>query len=193
MNHLGDLLSALIDGELTGADLDRANAHLAACAVCRTEAAELRALKRALRALAEAANAEVHGEAALSQRLLALDRPGRSGRHGRSGHPRPGYPVPALLRRGQGQRPARRRTRLIVGAVSLVVVGIGAAAFAVGGGAAGPSERQITPQFEVFDEHNAVTTGGVPFTGPAEVSAETERPVTPERLERPERPKTPQP
>ena len=32
MSHLGDLLSALIDGELSGAELDRANAHLARAA-----------------------------------------------------------------------------------------------------------------------------------------------------------------
>ncbi len=45
MSHLGDRLSALVDGELGGAERDRAHAHLAACRQCRTEAAELRALK----------------------------------------------------------------------------------------------------------------------------------------------------
>ena len=44
MSHLGTLISALIDGELAGTELDRANAHLAACDVCRTEAAQLREL-----------------------------------------------------------------------------------------------------------------------------------------------------
>jgi anti-sigma factor RsiW len=42
MSHLGDRLSALIDGELDGAERDRAYAHLASCEPCRTEAAELR-------------------------------------------------------------------------------------------------------------------------------------------------------
>jgi len=46
MTHLGDRLSALIDGELDGAERDRAHAHLAGCQQCRTEAAELRALKQ---------------------------------------------------------------------------------------------------------------------------------------------------
>jgi anti-sigma factor RsiW len=174
VNHLGDLLSALIDGELVGADLDRANAHLAGCAECRTEAAELRQLKRALRALAEAASAEVHGAAALSERLLALDSPGRPGR---PGYPRPGYRARTRLRPGPRRQPARRRGRLIWSAVSLMVVGIGTAAFAVGGSAgSGPTERQITPQFEVFDVHNAITTGEVPFNGPADVTAETAPP-----------------
>ena len=67
---------------------------------------------------------------------------------------------------------------MIWGAVSLMVVGIGTAAFAVGGGgSAAPSERQITPQFEVFDVHNALTTGEVPFTTPADVTGETPQPA----------------
>ena len=48
MSHLGDRLSALVDGELDGAERDRAYAHLAGCEQCRNEAAELRALKRKL-------------------------------------------------------------------------------------------------------------------------------------------------
>ena len=51
MSHLGDRLSALIDGELDGAERDRAYAHLASCEPCRTEAAELRALKKKLSTL----------------------------------------------------------------------------------------------------------------------------------------------
>jgi len=180
VNHLGDLLSALIDGELTGTDLDRANAHLAACAECRTEAAELRQLKRALRALAEAAGADVHGAPALSERLLALDRPGRPGR---LGHPRPDYLARARLRRGPRRPPVRRRTRVIWGALSLMVVGIGAVAFAVGGGGSAPSEQQvITPQFEVFDAHNALTTGEVPFSRPPDLTGEALQPAEPPQL-----------
>jgi anti-sigma factor RsiW len=49
MSHLGDRLSALVDGELAGAERDRAYAHLAGCEQCRAEAAELRVLKQKLR------------------------------------------------------------------------------------------------------------------------------------------------
>ncbi len=56
--HLGDLLSALVDGELSGAELDRANAHVAACGACRVEAHALRRLKHELRALAEVADSD---------------------------------------------------------------------------------------------------------------------------------------
>ena len=79
-------ISGLVDGELSGAELDRANAHLAACERCRAEAAELRQLKRDLRALAiplldpasEGADglAETGTDEALTRRLLAMAGPG---------------------------------------------------------------------------------------------------------------------
>jgi len=72
MSHLGDRLSALVDGELDGAELDRAHAHLASCERCRTEAAELRALKQKLRGLAAGAPAE----ADMTRRLIAITGPG---------------------------------------------------------------------------------------------------------------------
>src|ERR1700724_4321890 len=72
MSHLGDRLSALVAGELGGAERDRAHAHLARCEQCRTEAAELRALKQKLRALMTGAPAE----AAMTRRLIAMTGPG---------------------------------------------------------------------------------------------------------------------
>ena len=72
MSHLGDRLSALIDGELDGAERDRAHAHLAGCEQCRAEAAELRALKQRLRALTGRAPAE----ADMTRRLIAITGPG---------------------------------------------------------------------------------------------------------------------
>jgi sigma-E factor negative regulatory protein RseB len=72
MSHLGDRLSALVDGELDGAELDRVHAHLAGCEQCRTEAAELRALKQKLRALMTGAPAE----AAMTRRLIEMTGPG---------------------------------------------------------------------------------------------------------------------
>nr|MDQ2811443.1 zf-HC2 domain-containing protein [Actinomycetota bacterium] len=72
MSHLGDRLSALVDGELDGAERDRAHAHLASCEQCRVEAAGLRALKQQLRTLMTGAPAE----AAMTRRLLALTGPG---------------------------------------------------------------------------------------------------------------------
>ena len=67
MSHLGELLSALVDGELSGGELDRANAHMASCGACRVEANALRRLKHELRALGE-----VHNADGITTRLLAM-------------------------------------------------------------------------------------------------------------------------
>src|ERR1700751_2738732 len=102
MSHLGDRLSALVDGELGGAELDRAHAHLAGCEPCRTEAAELRALKQKLRGLMDGAPAE----AAMTRRLIAMTGPGgpmppRRRRVGIGPAPRPAA-GPASSRPGSG-------------------------------------------------------------------------------------------
>ena len=167
MSHLGDRLSALVDGELDGAERDRAYAHLASCEQCRTEAAELRALKQKLSTLLSRAPAE----AAMTRRLIAMTGPGG-----------PLPPRRRLLRLAPGPRPAgrretRRETRrpgprgpvrrryLVLGAVSLVV-GLSTAAFTAGGGEATPGPR-ITPPVEMYSVEHAITTGEVPFTGPS--------------------------
>jgi anti-sigma factor RsiW len=151
MSHLGTLISALIDGELAGAELDRANAHLAGCDVCRTEAAQLRRLKRELSALCEFDAADD----AVTRRLLAMTL--QSG------------PVAARpLSRRPGRRARRRRGRYVMwSAMSIVVVGVGAAAFGMGGSSSGNNEPQITPQLEVFDMQHAITSGDVPFADPS--------------------------
>ena len=51
--HLGERLSALIDGELGPADHERALIHLAKCENCRFEADMMRRLKRRLHGLGE--------------------------------------------------------------------------------------------------------------------------------------------
>jgi anti-sigma factor RsiW len=156
VSHLGDLTSALIDGELTGTELDRANAHLAACADCRTEVAQMRLLKRELSALADVCGAE-----ALTRRLLEM--------------PSPRDPLGSRpLRRAEKRRARRRRGRYVALGVSLVVAGVGAAAFGMGG-ASGTNERQITPQLEMFDMQHAVTSGDLPFADAPKVPAKAAR------------------
>ena len=165
MSHLGDMLSALVDGELDGAELDRVHAHLAGCEHCRGEAAELRELKKQLRSLTTGAPAE----AAMTRRLIAMTGPGG-----------PVPPRRRLLRVVPGRRPAagpprsrpgplgaqaRRRRYLVLGAVSLVV-GLGTAAFTVGGGGDAAPGPKITPPVEMYSVEHAITTGEVPFPGP---------------------------
>ena len=164
MSHLGDMLSALVDGELSGAELDRANAHVAACGACRVEANALRRLKHELRALAE-----VHDSEEITGRLLAM-----SGQAGPAGSAPLGHAARAHGGRyrvhSSRRLSGRRRGRYMLwGMVSLVVVGVGSAAFGMGGGA-GSTGPQITPQLEVFDIQHAITSGDVPFADPADVS-----------------------
>jgi anti-sigma factor RsiW len=179
VTHLGEQISALVDGELTGAELDRANAHLAACERCRAEAAEMRQLKRDLRALFA-----VDGDDELTGRLLAMvdpDRPVPSHqdlreqyRHGRGKGPRDERP------HGRGSRDdgdaARSRARYVVwSAVSLFVVGIGAAAFSMGGGGGAPAPK-ITPQLEMFSVEHAIVSGTVPNPEQTPAGASVTRP-----------------
>jgi anti-sigma factor RsiW len=182
VSHLGDLLSALVDGELSGADLDRASAHVAACGACRVEANALRRLKHELRALAEVSDL---GD--MTRRLLAMNsQAGQPGQGARVPARQPGSERVQRRRVGaagqraiadsysalpSGRLTGRRRGRYVLwSTVSLVVVGIGTAAFGMGGNAS-PSGPQITPQLEVFDIQHAITSGDVPFEDPADVSA----------------------
>ncbi len=164
MSHLGDRLSALIDGELDGAELDRAHAHLAGCEQCRAEAAELRALQQKLRAL----TADGPAEAAMTRRLIAMTGPGGPlppRRRVLRLAPRPRPAGPRTRRPSRPKRSVRRRY-LVLGTVS-VVVGLGAAAFTVGGGGQVTPGPKITPPVEMYSVQHAITTGEVPFAGPS--------------------------
>jgi anti-sigma factor RsiW len=176
MSHLGDRVSALIDGELTGAELDRANAHLASCDRCRSEAAALRALKRELRSLG--GSMETEAEAATVRRLIAATGPGgplpprRPLGRGRSGGPRrASVPRQENSRQTSPRRENSRHTALlrkprraytVAGVVSIAVVSLGAAAFTVGG-STGEPEPKVTPNMQIYTIEHAITTGDVPI------------------------------
>ena len=186
MSHLGELLSALVDGELSGAELDRANAHVAACGACRVEANALRRLKHELRALAE-----VNDSNDITRRLLAMGSldgppslagPGASVQARQLGRERgPRRRVRATGERSMGdpysysglpsgRLPGRRRGRYVLwSTLTLVVVGVGTA-FGMGG-SSGSTGPQITPQLEVYDVQHAITSGDVPFDDPTDVPA----------------------
>jgi anti-sigma factor RsiW len=181
VTHLGEQISALIDGELTGAELDRANSHLAACERCRAEAAELRQLKRALRALFEVDPPPPDG---LTRRLEDQGGPGGpvpSRRDRREQYRRSRGKGPRDKRpRGRGGRgdgdATRSRARYVVwSAVSLFVVGIGAAAFSMGGGGGAPAPK-ITPQLEMFSVEHAIVSGTVPEPDQTTAGASVTRP-----------------
>jgi anti-sigma factor RsiW len=187
VSHLKDQLSALIDGELSGSELDRAHAHLASCAQCRAEAAALRDLKRELRNLA----AEQPSDD-LARRLLAMATHDDAApfdaappRRAASAVPSPRTPLRAPDRPGGYQQPSakrpvgsrpvprspgdawsrRRRGRALAwGALSFVVtVGLGAAAISLGDSPGG----RFTPQMELFSVEHALFNGGVPLLDPS--------------------------
>jgi anti-sigma factor RsiW len=142
--HLGARLSALIDGELSPAERDRAHAHLAACAACRAEANTLRELKKTMRGLPDAPSGD-----ALTGRLLAIGGPGG--------------PVPL-----RGRRSRHRGRYLALGIASCAVAGLGVTAFTMGGSEQAPGPR-ITPPVEMYSVQHAITTGEIPFGGSSSV------------------------
>ena len=190
MTHLGELLTAFVDGEVTGAEQDRITAHLVRCDRCKSEVTSLRDVKSMLAGLS---GSPADAGAALADRLLAIpelaaadsnhephnegvpdvartltSRGVKAHRHlstGTSLRPRQ-RPGGSRRPRGGRARTARRRY-VVLGAVS-VMVGLGAAAYSVGGSDAGPGPR-ITPPVELYSEEHAITTGEVPFTGQAGV------------------------
>jgi anti-sigma factor RsiW len=166
VTHLGERLTALVDGELDHDERDRALVHLAACDRCRAEADALRALKRRLRAMGDALPAD-----RLIDRLRAMGEPGD--------------PLPPVVRRlpGQARTPAATRPRdnrprraaatrrrlprgryLLAGAATLAVLGIGSAAFAAG--SEPRSLPRVAPSVEQFAVEHALTSGDVPLTDP---------------------------
>ncbi len=71
MAHLGERVSALVDGELNHAERERALAHLTFCADCRREVDATRALKSRLRSLDRPTM-----PADLTMSLLRMSEPG---------------------------------------------------------------------------------------------------------------------
>lgn len=190
MSCLGELLTALVDGELDHDERDRALAHLAGCQECRAEADTLRRLKGRLRALAspppEQAEALPPGSAVdlpsvdFLTKLYAMGE--HAGQTGQTG--RPARRAPARTPRGVpksvGSRPrdnrptaraghaaavARRLPRrryLAVGAAAAVVFGLTGASYAAGG--EGDRRQPVMPAFEKLETEHALTNGVVPLS-----------------------------
>ncbi len=145
MSHLGQRISALIDGELSDSERDRVLTHIAGCDACRQEAVALRALKQRMHSLGEAMV-----DAALTGRLMAMAMP-PDGRPWTARQPW----------RSRGAFPAARM--LTAGILASTVAGLGAAAFFVGGEQQLPSPK-VTPAVDTFLVQHAIVTGDLPVT-----------------------------
>ena len=156
--HLGQRLSALIDGELSDTQRERVLAHLAGCEDCRREAAALRMLKRRMHALGDAGAGD-----ALTWRLLALG-------------PAAGQRPPAR-RAHRPPAPRRRRYAWSLAAAGVVTAGLGltGAVFLAGGGRPPPGPK-VVPAVDVFMVQHAITTGQVPARPSSVPSAGTKVP-----------------
>ncbi|MEV0165391.1 anti-sigma factor family protein [Nonomuraea fuscirosea] len=172
MAHLGERVSALVDGELNHTERERALAHLTFCADCRREVESMRALKTRLRSLETPAM-----PADLTMSLLRMAEPGGplpprerpfpSRTFG--GVPIPGphsiAPLDNRPRRdatGGGSGPgrgSRRRT-------TYVAVGVVSAAVALGTffAASGVGQNNPAPPVELFQQQARTTPTNAPST-----------------------------
>jgi hypothetical protein len=160
MSHLGHRLSAMIDGELGHVERDRVLVHLVRCEPCRAEAVALRTLKRRMNALGGAA-----ADSALTHRLMGLALSGDPLADARGiGEPGWLWP-PAASRSTAGTRELRPSRFVVAGCFAFLLVSLGAAAFAAGGGNPQPGPR-VTPAVDVFMVQHEIMTGVVPVTRP---------------------------
>ncbi len=147
MNHLGQRLSALIDGELGDDERDRVLAHLVRCDSCRGEAVALRTLKRRMHSLGE-----TMADAGLTRRLMAVAGPAE----------RP-WGSRAAWQPGHGHPPARY---VAAGIFAFLMVGLGTTAFVVGGDQETPGPK-VTPAVDTYLVQHAIVTGDVPAVPPS--------------------------
>ncbi len=145
MSHLGQRISALIDGELSDSERDRVLAHIAGCDDCRQEAVALRALKQRMHSLGEAMV-----DTALTGRLMAMAMPP-------DGRP---WTARSPWRRPRASFPA---ARILTGILASALAGVGAAAFFAGGEQQAPGPR-VTPAVGTFLAQHAIVTGDLPVT-----------------------------
>jgi anti-sigma factor RsiW len=156
VSHLGHRLSALIDGELGGVERDRVLVHLAKCEPCRSEAVALRALKRRMNALGEAA-----ADSGLTRRLMGLAQPDALGQPGTTPWSRLGA-VGSLAAAHDG-RELRPAWYVTFGAAAVALVGLSTAAFLAGGGTDQPGPR-VTPAVDSYLMQHDLVSGVAPVT-----------------------------
>ena len=172
MSCLGDVVAALVDGELEHAARERAQRHLAHCADCRVEVDAQRRLKARLTGAVD----DPAPSDALTARLLGLRPPGEPAALPRTALS-PARPATArtaagpALRPGAGPaalwdaapRPASRRRRgLRRGAAVGSAVAVLGAALALGSPQPSGPSTPIDPGTDAFVVDFVSTTSGAP-------------------------------
>jgi anti-sigma factor RsiW len=167
MSHLGQRLSALIDGELDESERERVLIHLSRCGSCRDEIAALRTLKRRMNALGEAA-----ADAGLTGRLMGLrDAAGDGGRT------RADWPQSATaggwLATSHGRFDSKVGWYVLGSSVAAVLAGLGTAAFIAGGPQDHVPEPSITPSVDVYTVQHDFNAGWAPVGAPRLTGAQS--------------------
>jgi Putative zinc-finger len=165
MTHVGQRLSALIDGELDGEGRDRVLMHLAKCESCRSEAVALRTLKRRMNALGGdgTLGSGADADSALTGRLMGL--PVLGGLDGGGVPLTPWSARAGALHLGGrlGWPEARPAWLVLGGAFTIFLAGLGTAAFMAGGSPQLPQpEPHVTPAVDVYVLQHDLVTGEVP-------------------------------
>ena len=178
MTHLGQRLSALIDGELDPSERERVLIHMTRCAACREEVAALRMLKRRMNALGEAAaGAALTG---LTGRLMGLSELGLSGTPPGGAGPEsdPDWNAESAGDSGWNDADPAQRWRFpaqeskseqragryfLAGSLAIFMAGLGTAAFLAGGEAqpSAPAPPAV-PSVDVMVVPHPVVNGPVP-------------------------------
>jgi anti-sigma factor RsiW len=177
VTHLGQRLSALIDGELEASERERVFFHMAKCGSCRDEVAALRTLKRKTSA-AFRENPASAGLTGLTARLMGLsdligldesEQPGGMP-PGQSPWPPPpppggwsahGRPSDATSGDGDSHSDQRAARFFLAGSVAIFLAGLGTAAVIAGGEpqAQAPAPP-VTPSIDVLvAPHNSANLG----------------------------------
>jgi anti-sigma factor RsiW len=147
VSHLGQRLSALIDGELDPSERERVLTHVGGCAGCSEELAALYALKRRMSSLGEdAARDALIGLAGLTGRLLGMGlgqlAQGQLGadqsRPGAEAPSESGWPAADPAQQWQfpaqnGKSEQRAGRYFFAGSLAIFMAGLGTAAFIAGG------------------------------------------------------------
>lgn len=189
MSHLGERLTALVDGELGHDDRDRALAHLALCGECRAAAEALRRVKKRLRALADAPPIGFEEytpelpSADFMARLQAIKAGSPPDDHDLPGPPSGRFPARGSRLTGpfatppRDSRPGGRSghaaavalggmpRRYLAAGAAVAVLGLGTATFLAGGDHR--QAPQVTPAFEHFAVEHALTSGEMPVNEPS--------------------------
>jgi anti-sigma factor RsiW len=164
VTHLGQRLSALIDGELDIAERERVLIHMARCSYCRDEVAALRMLKRRMNALGEAA-----AGAGLTGRLIGLrdcdlDEMAPAAAVWPRTAPLGDWQGPDPRQQGGDKHDMRAGRYFVAGTFALFLAGLGTAALIAGGE---PQARApappVTPSVDVLVVPHGELNQGAPI------------------------------